>query len=313
MSGSARRFIHFAFAIGGLHDASAQSVGDTTNVVRWPPSDTAQTPTPSSPIVGSSLYGALSASYATSNNWVGQNQRTYALVGNLIYMHTAISGGRGHTHQVLADLGYLKFVDSTWAKNLDRLQTNFLWNSTGKRFNQSWSVAFGTQFLPNTVAVYDSIQDRVVQRSAGGIMNPFSLQLGYGAVFSFWGGSNINFAFATLQLSNAPKLGTPPVFLEATFAESRRSYYFMSYGFSIAAAINRSFGERVQWINNTRVFGNGVDRNHVNLDFANMVVVKLWKYVQLRFDTRLAYNPLLNYKMQFRQEALVGFFYERKR
>jgi hypothetical protein len=44
-----------------------------------------------------------------------------------------------------------------------------------------------------------------------------------------------------------------------------------------------------------------------------MVIVKLWKYIQLRFDTRLAYNPMLNYDLQFRQEALVGFFYERNK
>ena len=49
----------------------------------------------------------------------------------------------------------------------------------------------------------------------------------------------------------------------------------------------------------------------MNLQLSNMVIVKLWKYLQLRFDTRLAYNPLLNDKMQFRQEALIGFFYER--
>lgn len=87
----------------------------------------------------------------------------------------------------------------------------------------------------------------------------------------------------------------------------------MNYGFSVATAINKNFGDHVQWINNTRIFGNGLDRDHVNLQFSNMVIVKLWKYLQLRFDTRLAYNPMLNYKMQFRQEALIGFFYERNK
>jgi hypothetical protein len=31
----------------------------------------------------------------------------------------------------------------------------------------------------------------------------------------------------------------------------------------------------------------------------------------LIFDIRMAYNPVLNHTLQFRQEALVGFFYER--
>lgn len=68
-----------------------------------------------------------------------------------------------------------------------------------------------------------------------------------------------------------------------------------------------------RWVNNSRFFGNGLDQDHVNFQFSNMVIVKLWKYLQLRLDTRLAYNPMLNYKMQFRQEALIGFFYERNK
>lgn len=44
-----------------------------------------------------------------------------------------------------------------------------------------------------------------------------------------------------------------------------------------------------------------------------MVIVKLWKYLQLRLDTRLAYNPLFTYDMQFRQEVLLGFFYEHRK
>ena len=78
-------------------------------------------------------------------------------------------------------------------------------------------------------------------------------------------------------------------------------------------AINKTFGERVRWINNTRLFGNGIDRDHVSFDLTNMIVVKLWKYIQLRADTRLNYNPMLSYNMQFRQEVLVGFFYERNK
>jgi hypothetical protein len=89
--------------------------------------------------------------------------------------------------------------------------------------------------------------------------------------------------------------------------------YYASYGFGLVTAINKPFGKHVQWLNNSRAFCNGFDKDHVSFDVANMLIVKLWKYIQFRFDTRLAYNPLLNYDLQFRQEALVGFFYERIR
>ena len=132
-------------------------------------------------------------------------------------------------------------------------------------------------------------------------------------MFTFWNTSNLNFAFATLRLNGSPKETTPTTFAESNTLESRNAYYFLTYGFSVAAAINKPFGKHVQWINNTRFFGNGLDRDHVNVDFSNMVIIKLWKYLQLRLDTRVAYNPLLNYNIQFRQEALIGFFYERNK
>ncbi len=260
-----------------------------------------------------SLYSSLSTSYATSSNWNGQDLRNFALQGNVLYSHNLFAATHSHSHQLMADLGYLKYVDSTWEKSLDRLQVNLLWNNTGKKFNTSYTVAFGTQFLPASFPEYDMEQDKLVNRAVGGFLNPFNLQLGYGGVFTFWQKSNINFAFATVQFSSSPKETTATTFTDANVIEGKKAFYFLNYGFSIAAAINKNFGERVQWVNNTRFFGNGLDRDHVNLQLSNMVIVKLWKYLQLRFDTRLAYNPLLNYKMQFRQEALIGFFYERNK
>ena len=264
-------------------------------------------------MINTGLYGSCSASYAASDNWGGQSMKNYAFVGNVLYRHNVFEGNRSHAHQVMADLGYLKFVDSIWVKNIDRVQTNFLWSSMGRRLNRSYMIAFGTQFLPNKMPLYNVVTGTVDNASVGGFLNPFTLEAGYGAVFTFWNTSNINFAFATLKLNSSPKATTPVPFAESNTIEGSNAYYFLSYGFSVAAAINKPFGQHVQWINNTRVFGNGVDRDHVNLDFSNMVIVKLWKYLQLRMDTRLAYNPMLNYKMQFRQEVLVGLFYERNR
>lgn len=270
-------------------------------------------PVTSPEFLSSSLYSSLSTSYATSSNWNGQDLRNFALQGNVLYSHNRFATMRSHAHQFMADLGYLKYVDSTWEKSLDRLQVNLLWNNTGRKFNSSYTVAFGTQFLPASLPEYDFEQDKIINRSVGGFLNPFNLQLGYGGVFTFWGRSNINFAFATVQFNSSPKEMTALAFTDVNVIEGKKAFYFLNYGFSIAAAINKNFGERVQWVNNTRIFGNGLDRDHVNLQLSNMVIVKLWKYLQLRFDTRLAYNPLLNYKMQFRQEALIGFFCERSK
>lgn len=259
------------------------------------------------------LYTSLSTSYSTSTNWGGQDLRNFSFVGNAQYRHGAIGAGRSHAHQLLADLGYLKFVDSIWVKSVDRLQVQLLWSHEAARMRHSYSVLLNTQFLPTTTWQYDPELGRSKAVPQGGLLRPFSLEAGYGAVLSFWGGSSLNLAFATLKLSGYPAEMVAPAFREATLVQARTMNYYASYGFGLVAAINRPLGKRVQWINNSRAFCNGFDKDHVSFELTNMLIVKLWKYIQFRFDTRLAYNPLLNYDLQFRQEALVGFFYERNK
>ena len=82
------------------------------------------------------LYGSLSASYATSQNWAGQDLKNYAFATNLLYRHSVFGNSRSHTHQLAADLGYLKFVDSTWVKHVDRILVNLLWNSSGRKISR---------------------------------------------------------------------------------------------------------------------------------------------------------------------------------
>lgn len=190
---------------------------------------------------------------------------------------------------------------------------NFLWATKSRRFDHSYSILLNTQFLPNTTWRYDPELQRNTSKSIGGFMRPFNLEVRYGAVLRFWNTSSINFAFATLKLSGYPKELTAPPFRDATLLQSAGMNYYMSYGLGVVTAINKPIGTRLQWINNSRAFCNGFDKDHVNFDLSNMLIVKLWKYIQFRFDTRLAYNPMLNYQVQFRQEALVGFFYERSK
>lgn len=261
----------------------------------------------------SSLYGSLNASYATSQHWGGLDQRNYVLIGNVIVRRSVFAGDRYSSHQAMADLGYLKFVDSTWVKSLDRLQINLLWSTSRARWSRSYLVTFGTQFLPGSYTAFDEALGRPTARSVGGFLVPFDLGISHGTVFTFWGASTVDIAWATVRFNSMPKEFTPAAFVDANTLQGTRVYYFLSYGFGLASAINKRIGDRVQWINNSHFFGNGIDRDHVNMDLTNLVIVKLWKYVQLRLDTRLLYNPLFSYDLQFRQEVLLGFFYERNK
>ncbi len=259
------------------------------------------------------FYGSLAASYTTSANWQGQDSKVVSYMSNIVFKQGSLSPGRSHSHMLLADLGLCKFIDSTWVKSVDLLQINFLWGSETPRMRHSYSLLLNTQFLPTISSHYDAESGRIEERRHGGIFRPFNLEVGYGAVLTFWNASNINFAFATLKLSGYPRDMIATAFQDATLVTTPTKKYYGSYGIGILTAINKPFGKQVQWINNSRVFCNGFDKDHVNFAFNNMVIVKMWKFIQLRLDTRLAYNPMLNYDLQFRQEVLLGLFYERSK
>lgn len=276
----------------------------------WGQTNSAPSALESTTRVTNSLYTSLSSSYSTSSNWQGQDQRNFSFLGNVLYKHSTQDSTRSHAHQLLADLGYLKFVDSLWVKSVDRLQVNMLWSAKARRFEHSYSILLNTQFLPNTTWRYDPELQRSTSTVVGGLLRPFTLEAGYGAMLRFWNTSSINFAFATLKLSGYPRELTAPQFSDATLIQSRTMNYYMSYGLGLITAINKPIGQRLQWINNSRAFCNGFDKDHANFDISNMLIVKLWKYIQFRFDSRMAYSPMLNYQVQFRQEALIGIFYE---
>ncbi len=258
-----------------------------------------------------SLYTSLSSSYTANRNWLGKDFQNFSFTGNIQFKHNQIGPVLQHSHVIIGDLGYLKFIDSIWTKNQDRIQLNLLWNSTQGRIKHSYTFLLNSQFLHNTRTAYNPEFKKNEITKFGGFMQPFSAEIGYGALLSFWKKCNINFAFATIKFSGYPKDFPTNVISEVHFARGEKNFYDMAYGLSIQTNIQKPIEKHLEWINNSRFFANQFDKNHVNFDFNNRLIVKLWKYVQVRFDTRLSYNPLLNYHLQFSQEILFGVFYQR--
>ena len=86
--------------------------------------------------------------------------------------------------------------------------------------------------------------------------------------------------------------------------------FAVQYGASVIANINKKVSKRVDWINSTRFSMNGLSVDQMNLSMRKRVIVKVWKFLQLRCDTRLTYDPRRSYDLGFSQEILFGIFYE---
>jgi hypothetical protein len=258
------------------------------------------------------INASIAASYTTSRNWQPTDFQNYAIAGSLFIQDDLERTNRRHQHKLLADLSYLKFVDSIWVKGADRLQLNLLWSRNEKNWTHSYSVLFYTQFLPTETSVHDPVSETNQRAHIGGPLVPAGLELSYGATWYPWPASSIQFSFATAKLSSTPKATLQNTNVQH-LAEAGNTVLDMQYGASMLVNINHPLTDRIDWMNTSRFFANGLDRDRVNFEVRNRVIIKLWKCLQLRFDTRVGYDPLVNYDLRFSQEIMLGVFYERRR
>lgn len=257
------------------------------------------------------LMTSLSGSYTTSRDFQGHEFRNLAFAASGFYQDDLTGPTRKHSHKFLADVSLLKFIDSCWTKGNDRIQANFLWSTSDRKWTHSYSVVFATQFLPNERARYDPESGTTSVERYGGFLSPANLELSYGATWCPWSFSTIQFGFASARVIVAPKASLQPPDREH-FAQSDKTVYDLQYGGSLVVAINHPLTDRIDWFNSSRLFCNAFDRDHVSMDFMNRFCIKLWKYLQLRFESRMAYDPMISYNIKFSQEILLGVFFEKK-
>ena len=251
----------------------------------------------------------FSASYVQYKNWKygGSNSYSFLAKCNVNYDTT---GKNWETHlRFNAELGYMKFVDSTWYKNTDYIDFGAdVVKNTGKRFENVFSFYFNSQILPSYEMYYNDT-GYYSRRKTGSFGNPMDIDLGYGTAIHFWKTCRINLTFVTLRTS------TTPLFDDATDHENdiiyRKTLISSEYGLSLQTYIRKNIGSRVRWENYSRFFGNAINRQKIDIDFRNRVVIKIFKYLDFIIDSKIRYMPYPPYKFQFRNELMLSFTFEK--
>jgi len=247
----------------------------------------------------------FSASYVHYKNWKysGNNNYTFLLRSNINYDTT---GNKWETHLRLnAELGYMKFVDSTWNKSADYIDfSTDVVKNTGKRLENVFSFYFNSQILPGYEMYYNDSGMYCRQRT-GSFGNPMNIDLGYGTTVNFWKNCRI-----TLRTSTTPVLMNEEVDTENVMIWNK-TQVTSEYGLSLQTFIRKPIGSRVRWENYSRFFGNAINRQKFDIDFRNRIVVNIFKYLDFIVDSRIRYMPLPPYKFQFRNELMLSFTFEK--
>ncbi len=203
-----------------------------------------------------------------------------------------------------SEIGYKYYLDSIWELTDDRFALSvFRFGSQVKKFRYTYSLQLNTSVLPSYVNVAD-LDDSSTKLKSGGLFNPGELSLAYGFAWSFWDFSFLNVSLATIKLQSSSKyiIGED----ESDIGYFKREW-IIDYGLSINLRVNHSLSKRLLWLNQSRFFFNSLDKNKLRLSINNQLEFKLIRSLKLITATRIEYFPVIQSKIQIRQEFRLGF------
>ncbi len=249
----------------------------------------------------------LSSSYTHEKTWWNGSQ-SFVLIkayGEARFRKTVTSGW-SRDHFVQTQLGYTSFIDSTWIKSTDAFKIHLRWmEKRSKKMTHTYFFQMQSQWM-NT---WQQTAEKKIWR--GGFMNPAAITLGYSFSFDFLENSNLLVAPATLQLNIQPEQSTSIAFKERPLLKSKHSHIYSRYGFSAFLNMDEYFyKDFILLQHRSQFFLNAMTAQQIQFDISNRLCFRFLKYVQLRFDTTITYLPEQTLKLQYKQEVLLGIFYE---
>ena len=145
-------------------------------------------------------------------------------------------------------------------------------------------------------------------------MNPAFIELGYSFTWDFLTNSNLMLTPATFQINIQPRKMQLIQQNEPPLLKSRHSNIYSRYGFSGYLTIDESFYKELLLLQHqTHIFFNALTAQQIQFDITNRVCIRFFKYLQLRLETSLMYFPDQSLQLQYRQEVLLGIFYEHRK
>lgn len=141
-------------------------------------------------------------------------------------------------------------------------------------------------------------------------MNPFTFDCSYDFTRPLLKNSRLLLSLATISVTGTPVkryYGRE----EEIMIRTTNSYIRSRYGCSLQLILDEAFRNKTILLDHqSNLVANSLSAEGIRLDIQNRISFKLFRYLQLRFDTRLLYDPSFSYKMQYRQEVLLGIFYD---
>lgn len=255
-------------------------------------------------------YFRSSAAFSVTGqeNWYGSSTGAISLSGSYDLKYRKKKDNRFTEHRFRGDLGFIKPDHQPWTKSNDQLRLQFQWlKKSDARWNSSYSARLFTQWLSTWKTGPETSRSRIWY---GGFMNPFSFDFSFDFTKSLLSNSRLHVSLATLSVTAVPLKRSLPGEESAVFITDH-SLIRSRYGCSLQLMMDEKFRNNTILLDNSSfIVANAISAEGIRLDIQNRVSFRLFRHLQLRFDTRILYDPDFSMKMQYRQEVLLGIFYE---
>jgi hypothetical protein len=257
----------------------------------------------------SNLYfrGNISCAITGQQNWQGNSEGAITLSAGADLKYNSRKGVNFAEHRFRGELAYLQPQNERWIKNNDLLRISML---CYKKPTTGWKTGFSARLTTQWLSTWKNNPENNRQLWYGGFMNPFAFDCSYDFTKPLFKNSRILLSLATVTVTGTPVkryYGR----MEEIMIRGKNSYIRSRYGCSLQLILDESFRNNTILLDHqSNIVANSLSSDGLRMDIQNRITFKLLRYLQLRFDTRLLYDPVYSYKIQYRQEVLLGVFYD---
>jgi hypothetical protein len=252
----------------------------------------------------------LSSAFLNSSNWKGSSTSSFSTTVNSDFYLATTTEMAGLVFTVKSDLGFTKFIDSIWNKHSDKLYAQLIWKKKKYKIDQSYATSITAQLLNSYSYQYDPVLNTTSKTLSGTFFNPANFDVGYGIGISFWRNSIFNLSVASARIKIDPAENTSDIANSLRLGSVKHGTIFFDYGFSLQILVLKVWKEKFEVNSSSKFFIESFELSHLHMDMSHKINYSIWKWLQLRADIRMVYDPTTSMKMQYRNELLFGVFYE---
>ncbi|MFZ7114894.1 MAG: hypothetical protein ACO1G9_05905 [Bacteroidota bacterium] len=201
------------------------------------------------------------------------------------------------------ELSFTKYVDSIIEIRDDAIEMKSNWEFHSLKVVNALNLELRSQFTNSYE--YTFTKNELIKALSKETLFPAVICLGTGFNFKLKKDNLINFSPVDIKTTFLTEKLI--LFYPAHNRLSERFFYQTEIGASLTVTIYKIWAkDQLSWRNNSRIFIKDLTRAGATFYSKNRIMYELYKWINLSFENQLLYDPIYNYKLQLKNEMVLG-------